>query len=717
MRVSPNRQAVKTGLSVPNELFQDELTNIALHRQADHLISKHYRVCVKATYRLSISSPKTHSLGVEMINFGRLPIPWLAERADLPVSFLRHYLGYRNFIIITIGLIAAMSFWLSVELRDDFQATATQSHYRIILTLAVAIFKVLVFILVGSHRSNWRYTGLKDMERLMAFNVVATALLWCLCYLDGFGLIRRGVILIDFFMNSVLVGGLFFALRMYRERLLNLRQVDGSAPWKKVIIFGAGDGGESLVRELLRNQHDRWSVEAFFDDDPHKIGVEIHGIPVKGTLNEIADYVKTFKIDMVIIAIPSATKEKMRDIYNRMMGLGITVKTLPPLREILKGRPSISQLRDIEITDLLGRNEIIRVDQNRLNSLISSKTVLVTGAGGSIGSELCLQVLREEPAQLLLVERSENSLFQVHRRLLEYEGKTEIIPILCDVTNEFRVLQEFIRYKPHLVFHAAAHKHVPLQELNPSECIRNNVGGTAAVVKASHTAGVERFIFISTDKAVNPRSIMGASKRLCEIYCQDYAGISNTQFMSVRFGNVLGSAGSVLPIFLDQISKGEPITITHPDMQRYFMTIPEAVTLVVQAAAIGSSGQILVLDMGNPIKIVDLARQLLHIIGKPIDYPIEFIGCRPGEKLIEELSCDEECCVTSVHESILVFNPSGRNGGSFIGTIDVFLKLSLESSHRSEVIRFISSIVPEYDPGHFELSQNLEQLRLNAAIN
>jgi len=438
---------------------------------------------------------------------------------------------------------------------------------------------------------------------------------------------------------------------------------------------------------------------------------------VVGGLESVPAYVKEQAIESAIVAIPSASREQMRRIHDRLRALDITIKTLPPLAEIVRGSSTLSQLREINIADLLGRKEI-RIDSDQITEMIQGKVVLVTGAGGSIGTELCRQTLRSRPAALVLMERSENSLFHLHRQLAQQNGSTKVVPLLCDITDEKRVFEAFATHRPTLVFHAAAHKHVPLQELDASECFRNNVGGTRSVARASIAHGVQLFLMISTDKAVNPTSVMGATKRACEILCQAFASENSTKFVSVRFGNVLGSDGSVVPIFLEQISRGGPITVTHPDMRRYFMTIPEAVSLVLQAAAIGESGQILVLDMGEPIKIVDLARQLLQLVGKDeAEVPIEFVGLRPGEKLFEELQCDSEACLTTAHESIWVLKQNGnRRGIVEIEVIEQALRYLAERSDPLTAQDLLVKIVPEYARDAQE-SETSNKDRMSVATN
>lgn len=638
-------------------------------------------------------------------------------RAEPTANWLRRYIGYRDFIVAAVFAASASSFYLAYEFRYDFDVPEGLAGYQLALPPLVGLLKAFLFVILGCHTTNWRYIGVRDAERLLVFNIMSTAILWLLFSLEGFSVVRRGILLIDLFMTSLFIAGLQINLRIFREHFLEATRVVPSVLKKQVLIFGAGDGGEMIVREIFRNRNSGLIIKAFFDDDPRKRGITIHGIRVEGGLEQIPTYVTKNRIDMAIVAIPSANKDHMRRIHHVLKGLEIDVKTLPPLAEIIRGAPTLTQLREINIADLLGRKEI-RIDSDQVSNMIRGKVVLVTGAGGSIGSELCRQALQRKPAKLILMERSENSLFHVHRQLVQGNGSTSLVPLLCDITDERRVFEEFQQHRPDLVFHAAAHKHVPLQELNPLECFRNNVGGTQSVARASNASGVGLFLMISTDKAVNPTSVMGATKRACEIFCQALAHTSETKFVSVRFGNVLGSDGSVVPIFLEQIARGGPITITHPEMKRYFMTIPEAVTLVLQAAAIGQSGQVLVLDMGEPIKIVDLARHLVQVVGKsPAEIPIEFVGLRPGEKLFEELSCDGEDCLKTSHESILVFDQNGARGLKDIEAIDGALRDLCGTLDRTRAQHLLTQIVPEYARGGRDSENTIDRARAVAIRN
>ena len=413
----------------------------------------------------------------------------------------------------------------------------------------------------------------------------------------------------------VLIGGARISMRLLRERTRLYMRWGESDSKRNAVVVGAGDAGEMVLREIIRNPGAGLQVNAIFDDDPNKQRLTIHGIKVKGDVEDIPDYVQDNPVHLVIVAIPSANNIQMKRIHNTLKNLNVAVKTLPSLVELMGESSPLTQLRDISLADLLGREEI-RIDTKQVEGLIAGKVIVVTGAGGSIGSELCRQILKRRPKSLILMERAENSLFFIHRQLTEFVPDGVVIPLLCDVRDHARVHYEFDKFRPDLVFHAAAYKHVPMQELNAVECFKNNVEGVQTLTRASDRFGVSRFLLISTDKAVNPVSVMGATKRVCEIYCQAFGRVSRTRFLSVRFGNVLASEGSVVPIFMDQIARGGPVTITHPEMRRYFMTIPEAVTLVLQATALGESGQIMVLNMGDPVKIVDLVHQLFQIRGK-----------------------------------------------------------------------------------------------------
>ena len=618
-------------------------------------------------------------------------------------SLVQHipHVKISHVLFLATLICGGVSFWFAYELRFDFDVPLGYREQCWALVPYVAITKALIFYLLGGLATNWRFVGLRDSFVVLIHSMVSAGLLFCLWLFSESLRVPRGVIIIDAFLCFVLTGGARFAPRFLREQLLSVRRNGNGQNARRCMIIGAGDAGEMVAREIRRNPASGYNLLAFFDDDSSKKGMLIHGIRVVGDVKHVKSYAQQFSIDTVIVAIPSATRRQMTRINDELKGLRLSIKTLPPLLEIMDKSPALQQLRDINITDLLGRGEV-RIDTRQVHDLIYDKTVLVTGAGGSIGSELCRQVIRQSPRRLILVDHSENNLFHVHRDLSRraVNGRaTDLVPLLCDVADKVQMPYQVSKYRPQLVLHAAAHKHVNMQEMNPVQCFKNNVGGLRNLVKACDAAQVERFLLVSTDKAVNPRSVMGATKRVCEIYCQAMGQMSSTKFMSVRFGNVLASEGSVVPIFMEQISAGGPITVTHPDVRRYFMTIPEAVTLILQATAIGKSGQIMILNMGEPIRIVDLARQLIELTGAdPDSIGIQFTGLKEGEKLTEELFCEGEVCAKTAHEKIHIFDKQVFNPNSMLATIEEAVERVEKTANNLDIRVLLKKIVPEYSP-------------------
>ena len=618
-------------------------------------------------------------------------------------NFARQFIYFKHYMFIAVFFLAALAFWFSYEFRFDFQVPDPFADQRLVLLPYVATLKLFLFYILGGYGSNWRYIGLSDVPNLLLYCITCTVVLFLASTFGVLLRIPRGVILMDFFITIVLIGGTLISLRFLRERIRMLWHKADSQEDRRVVVIGAGDAGEMIIREIGKNPNSGLKVQAVFDDDKSKLGSFVHGIRIVGTADAVPSYAEQNVINVAIVAIPSANRTQMNRIYNLLKDLNISVKTLPGLNEIIEGSSTLTQLRDITISDLLGRDEI-HIDTEQVFNLAFNKVVLVTGAGGSIGSELSRQIFKRKPSVLLLMDRSESNLFHIHRELVEQSGHNEIckaIPLLCDAGDEVRVGYEFESFRPELVFHAAAYKHVPMQEINAVECFKNNVGSTRTLARISDQFGVSRFLLISSDKAVNPTSVMGASKRVCEIYCQALAQTSRTRFLSVRFGNVLASEGSVVPIFLQQIAKGGPVTITHPEVRRYFMTIPEAVTLVLQAAAIGESGQIMVLEMGDPIKITDLVQHLLQLVGKEKDdIPIQYIGLRPGEKLFEEVCGSDEVCLQTSHSKIKVYNQGANPSLDVIRRIDEAIELVTSHNDPLEVREILKEIVPEYFAGN-----------------
>ncbi|MBS7345594.1 MAG: polysaccharide biosynthesis protein [Caryophanon sp.] len=448
------------------------------------------------------------------------------------------------------------------------------------------------------------------------------------------------VLAITWLLHMVAIGGSRFIVRVLNDRQIAFKN---TAKLKRVLIVGAGQAGTMLLRNLQRHDEDTYLPVCLVDDDMNKQNLKILDVIVAGTTEDIPKLVEKKQIEEIIIAMPSAGKQGIQAVYEKCMGTGIVVKIMPKIEDVMTGQVQVNDIKEVKIEDLLGRDEV-KLDMIAISKALTDKTILVTGAGGSIGSEICRQVMKFQPAKLLLLGHGENSIYTIHMELIEAGlNGTELVPIIADVQDRERIFEVVETYKPDVIYHAAAHKHVPLMEYNPYEAVKNNVFGTKNVAEAADAFGVTKFVLVSTDKAVNPPNVMGSTKRIAEMVVQDLARRSNTTFAAVRFGNVLGSRGSVVPRFKAQIAAGGPITVTHPDMTRYFMTIPEASRLVLQAGTLARGGEVFVLDMGEPVKIVDLAKNIIRLSGFTEDeIKIEFTGIRPGEKMYEELLNPEE---------------------------------------------------------------------------
>ena len=502
----------------------------------------------------------------------------------------------------------------------------------------------------------------------------------------------EGVCIADMFATVLLLAGLRMFIRLYYEA----SQTVEVGRLKRFLIVGAGNAGEALLREIHRMPVVQYEVIGLIDDDPAKQGSHIHGIPVLGTVDKLPQICKEYNIDEIAIAMPSASHQQLRRVIQVCNGTKIRFRTVPSITDIASGKFSVSQIRDVDIKDLLGR-EAVQLELESIEAFAKDKVILVTGAGGSIGSEMCRQLSIFKPKLLLLVEQAENPLFYIERELRKSFPDVCMEPIICNITDKIHLDKIFDKYKPQIVIHAAAHKHVPLMELNPAQAIRNNIIGTKTVADAAEKYGVNNFVMISTDKAVNPTSIMGSSKRIAEMYIQDLSRTSKTHFVTVRFGNVLDSEGSVVPIFKKQIAEGGPVTVTHPEMKRYFMTIPEASQLVLQAATMGKGGEIFVLDMGEPVKIADLARELITLSGfsPEEDIEIQFTHPRPGEKLFEELSIEGEDMQRTRHPKISIWKNIPMDRDKLRAGITELINIS-ETQNRKEIVLKIKELVPEY---------------------
>jgi FlaA1/EpsC-like NDP-sugar epimerase len=554
-------------------------------------------------------------------------------------------------------VIVVAAWFLAFQLRFDPEIPIFYDRYYDLGVFALLVgIKLSIFALFGFYNRWWRYVSTRDMWG--AFRGVTAASLVVYLVFSFFDIHRVAVPRTIWILDWILCLAFVAASRMLARTIIERPQ--GSAlvaRGKEVILVGAGDAAQLMLKEMLRTPSLGYTPIGLIDDDPRKKNLRVHGIRVLGTNDELRHILRDRRPDELLIAIPSASGEVRQRIVEIARAEGIPVKTLPGLHELISGDLNLAgQIRPVEVEDVLGR-EPVEVDIDAIASYLSGETVLVTGAGGSIGAELCRQIARVGPARLVLLDHSEPALFEIERELVDERAFPAALPVLADVKNRAKLRQVFETYRPKVVFHAAAYKHVPLIESNPVEAVRNNTLATRAVAEIAVEYGTERFVLISTDKAVNAKTVMGQSKAVCEWIVEAFGSRDEvaTRFVAVRFGNVLGSSGSVIPIFRRQIAKGGPVTVTHPEMTRYFMTIPEAVQLVVQAGAIAGRGQVFVLDMGEPVRILELAHQMIRLSGKEPerDIAIEIIGARPGEKLHEELWTDGETVTPSRHPAIL----------------------------------------------------------------
>lgn len=529
-----------------------------------------------------------------------------------------------------------------------------------LLPLGITV-KLSVFFLFGMYKGMWRYTGLSDIIRLAQAVVLSSGLIIAIVVIfTRFEGISRAVLLMDAGLTFLMAGGGRVAIRLafyhslYMKGLpFQFRKKVGE-PVQRIIVVGAGDAGEKTLRELIDNPGLQYRIIGFADDNPKKIGRTIHGVPVLGNIEDLPKLISDFDVNQLFIAIPSATGQQVRTIVKVCNDTGVPYKILPGLGELIDGKVSIKALRDVHYEDLLGRPPI-ELNMDQIAGYLKNRVILVTGAGGSIGQELCRQILRFDPSMLLLFDASEPGLYSIQMELKHRKGYLKYRTVLGSACDRSLLQGVFQSHRPSVVFHAAAYKHVPMLERNPWQAVKNNIKATYALMDIAGEYECEAFVLISTDKAVRPTNVMGAGKRVCERLMYAYTG-GKTRFMAVRFGNVVGSAGSVVPLFRDQIERGGPVTVTHPEVTRFFMTIPEACRLVLQAGAIGEGGELFVLQMGTPVKIADMARDLIRLSGKEPDEDIEVVytGLRPGEKLYEELITAGENVVRTEHDKIMV---------------------------------------------------------------
>jgi len=611
-----------------------------------------------------------------------------------PLSFL---------VLLYDAVVAALAWYLAYLLRFNFEIPPYYWQGMLKTLWLVLPCEIISFLFFGLYRGMWRFASLPDLKRiLLAVGLAALAVPTTLFMFHRMTFTPRAVLVLSPMLLVFLMGGTRFLYRSFKDgHLLNFNSAQSSP----VIIMGAGSATSTLLRDMEGKQG--WRAVALLDDDLHKKGRQLSGVPVLGPLSEVGIHAHNLDVNQVIIAMPSTSISVRRRAMKLAKDAGLSVLSVPGFDDLLSGKVSISQIRKVELVDLLGR-ESVNLDTEKLEGLLAGKVVMVTGAGGSIGSELCRQIAGFNPSQLILFEANEFAMYKLEQ---EFQERLPDIPLVCamgDVKNAQRVSQIMERFKPSMVFHAAAYKHVPLMEhFNVWEAVLNNVAGTYTVAKTAIEFGVQKFVLISTDKAVNPTNVMGASKRLAEMVCQALQQDSNTCFEMVRFGNVLGSTGSVIPKFREQIARGGPVTVTHPEIIRYFMSIPEAAQLVLQAASMGRGGEIFVLDMGEPMKIADLARNLIRLSGFTEDeIKIEYTGLGPGEKMHEELLADDEKTQRTPHPKLRIATARPIEAG-WLGELLQWLAQG-QLPKEDDVRKDLKSWIPEYEPAKAPACNDLE---------
>ncbi|MGO1528919.1 MAG: polysaccharide biosynthesis protein [Senegalia sp. (in: firmicutes)] len=596
-------------------------------------------------------------------------------------------------LAIDIFLIST-AFLVSFYLRFDMNIPWNIMQLYIDNIFAITLIKILVFAYFGIYNSLWRYASIDELMQVIVAVILANAGMISYLYVMNIHF-PRSIYLLVAILDIMYIGGVRFSYRFLRK--MKNEKLFNSEKRKRIMVIGAGDAGAMVIKEFKNHTELMSNPVVLIDDDVSKEGRKIHGVPVKGQRYDIKGQAIKNNIDEIVIAMPSSTKAEIKEIIEECKTTKCKVKTLPGMFELIDGKVSVKQLREVEISDLLGRDEVT-LDCMKINDYINGKKILITGGGGSIGSELCRQIAKFKPKELIILDIYENNVYDLQNELKRQYGDTLNLKVLIASVRDKEKIDHIIGdLKPNVIFHAAAHKHVPLMEANPHEAVKNNVFGTFNVARAADKFNVDKFVMISTDKAVNPTNIMGATKRLCEMIVQAIDKKSNTEFVAVRFGNVLGSNGSVIPLFKRQIAEGGPITVTHKDVIRYFMTIPEASQLVLQAGAMASGGEIFVLEMGDPVRIIDLAKDLIRLsgleVGKDID--INVVGLRPGEKLFEELLMDEEGLISTEHSKIHIGKPLFQDYNVLVKQLQAIEDV-MNNGSNSDIKSAIAKLVPTY---------------------
>jgi FlaA1/EpsC-like NDP-sugar epimerase len=622
----------------------------------------------------------------------------------------------KNFVIIFLAdlVLLTAALYSSLLIRFEFSIPSYFLASFLEMLPYALLTKIACFYFFDLYRGMWRYTSISDLLNIIKAAAVSSLLIVAfIAFRTRFIGYSRSVFLIDWFLTILFIAGFRLVVRLFFESFTRNESGQRTRPSlvgmlsrkrknaKKLLIICAGDCGEKIFREIQNNASLPYRIVGFLDDNRNKIGRKIHGVPVLGRIDEIGAAVKKVQADAGLIAIPSATGQQMREIVEYCKDSGIAFKTVPGYGELIDGRVSVKAIRDVAYRDLLGR-EAVRLDEKGIGAYIEGNCVMISGAGGSIGSELCRQVCRFKPKRVVLYERAESPLYEIELELTRNFKDIHIVPVLGDIQNADHLFKTFVAHAPRTVFHAAAYKHVPMLEMQPWKAIENNVLGTANLVATVKKFKIDRFVFVSTDKAVRPTNVMGASKRVAEmlIQCQNHDPHSATKFAIVRFGNVVGSVGSVVPLFKRQIETGGPVTVTHPEVTRYFMTIPEACQLILQAGALCSEQvEVFVLDMGQPVKIADMARDLIRLSGfePDVDIKIDYIGLRPGEKLFEELITEGEGIVPTSHKKIMTLRGEVCSLSQINGKIEKMARMA-EEQDAEKIKATLKEIVADYQP-------------------
>ncbi len=606
---------------------------------------------------------------------------------------LRRIITHRFIVLAHDTLMVPVAWVIAFWLRFNLMQLPPSVLMVIFNTLPIVVFlQMMTAVWAGCYRGMWRFASVPDLIRIVKAVVVGTLLaLGCIFIFNRLANVPRVVFPLYMIVLIIFWGAPRMLHRIFKDYVNYVKHSN------RVLIIGSGYAGESLARELLRDRRGRYQPVAFLDNDTQHLGKDIHGLRVVGTIDQLEKYVRKYKVSMVMLAMPAAGTHQMQEIVSACDAIHIEYRTLPSISDVTENRISINALRKVEIEDLLGRDPVT-LDWTCIEKAIHGRVILVTGGGGSIGSELCRQIAALYPKKLIVLENCEFNLYQLSQEFLQYFPKIELIASLGDV-GDVKFVNHIMNYhRPDAVFHAAAYKHVPMLENQLLTAVKNNIFATRVIADLSVQYGVKNFVLVSSDKAVNPTNIMGLSKRVAEIYCQNLNDRGSTHFVTVRFGNVLGSTGSVLPLFRKQLEAGGPLTVTHPDMTRYFMTIPEATSLILQSYSMGRGGEIFVLDMGEPVKITYLAQQMIRLAGKipNKDIHIEYTGIRPGEKMFEELFHDKETLKATAHRKISLADARKVDWLTLIKAFDQ-IELAYQSDDSERILCILKQLVPEYE--------------------